>query len=121
MAQEKKFNNLKSYLFHSTSFSEVSFEVVTINNEVYVGFQRRTYPVQRDKTRGENPICKIIYVPYKAWCKLLKEVVPSATKFIIKTEQELEQEVVEVVQVKQEQQQEEKTKPTNNAKGIFIL
>lgn len=76
---ENKFVTLNSYSLHQTKFSEVTLDLSSINNQLYIGLRRVNNPEGVPESNFKTG-SKSVLIPFQAWDRLLKEVLPQVNK-----------------------------------------
>ena len=74
---KKEFLTLKNFKVHNTQYTEVFAQLVTINEKIYVGLQRKSYYEDQN-----NPKLKSILLPIEAWTTFVSQAVPTLEKAI---------------------------------------
>ena len=72
-----EFLTLKNCKVHHTEYTDVLAQLVTINGNIYVGLQRKSY--YEDKN---NPRLKNILLPIEAWSRFVRQAVTNLEKAI---------------------------------------
>ena len=62
---------IKLHLIHQTQTSEVRAQIIYIDNNNYIGLQRKYYSTEQFTERVKG-----VYLPVEAWEKFLKETLP---------------------------------------------
>ena len=75
--KQDEFLTLKNFKVHSTEFTDVCAQLVTITGKTYVGVQRKSY--FEDKN---NPRLKSILLPIEALITLVTQEIPTLDKAI---------------------------------------
>ena len=73
------FEKLKAFVVHQTNYTTVTLQVVTINEKLYIGFERVTIN-HRDQT--EPPRTKSIFIPVEAYERLLQDKLPKVRQVL---------------------------------------
>ena len=116
---QAEFNSIKSILVHNTEYTDVTAEITTINQAVYVGLKRTSYYFE-DKGR-EEPQTKSILIPLLAWRVLLNQVVPrleETLKPLERQQQQKQKERRQQVQQRRKNQQEGRAQASSTSAGF---